>query len=49
MNHKEKTTDDIEREARKHLAGEAETSPAEIANDAVDAKPEEDGTTTEKP
>ncbi|MGL9751183.1 MAG: hypothetical protein ACR5LC_08130 [Symbiopectobacterium sp.] len=32
-----------------HLAGEAETSPAETANDAVDAKPQEDGTATEKP
>lgn len=49
MNHEEKTTDDIEREVRKHLAGEAETLPAETANDAVDAKPEEDGTETEKP
>ncbi|EFW11039.1 hypothetical protein SSYM_0313, partial [Serratia symbiotica str. Tucson] len=49
MNHEEKTTDDVEREVRKHLAGEAETSPAETANDAVDAKPPEDGTATEKP
>lgn len=49
MNHEEKTTDDIEREARKHLTGEEETSPEETANDSVDAKPEEDGTATEKP
>lgn len=49
MSHEEKTTDDIEREAWKDLAGGAETLPAEIANDAIDAKPEEDGTATEKP
>lgn len=48
MNHEEKTTNDIERKARKYLAGEAETSPAETANDAVDAKPHEDGKATEK-
>ncbi|ATW34844.1 VirB10/TraB/TrbI family type IV secretion system protein [Candidatus Williamhamiltonella defendens] len=49
MNHEEKTTDDIEREALKHLSGEEETSPEETAHDSVDAKPEEDGTATEKP
>ncbi|WP_016857310.1 VirB10/TraB/TrbI family type IV secretion system protein [Candidatus Williamhamiltonella defendens] len=49
MSHEEKTTDDIEREARKHLTGEAETSPEETVHDSVDAKPEEDGTATQKP
>lgn len=49
MNHEEKTTDDVEREVRKHLAGEAETSPVETDNDPVDDKPEEDGTAPEKP